>query len=635
MLFMDISHADDGLLVMEGVNMGTKVLNKMANDSSIIVGFECEFKIRDEVLATLQSASWFDEHRIDLGYVSVEEMEAHPKWDDNKFGLAYDDWYGKAADELKDMKWDDYLADAHWDVVEKYTEKYRAEGEKWWEKEGKNQKHSVMTGRDPKKQYIQDIVSEYVTDDHEEEVEEIAFKEWEAFTEKESKGFGQLSKDTFFSGDRIAVFRLLDIDAGQDDEEATVSLTQLQNLGQKFTDEYGHKFLDIQVGYNSAERDKFSWSLETDPSIDGHPEVISPATKIDIALKNINDMLEFVTKYGYTDESCGFHVSLNIDGKEADDYDLLKLGLFLGEKYILDKFGRSNSTFTQPQMDAVAYAAQNHDSFLTPSEMMKVVGGDYEGAVRDDDYGDDLNDKTVTALAKAYERTEKAIFNDPMFTARYRTFNVSNLKSKGYIEFRVMGGKDYHTKFDEITKTILRYAYVLKLSATPDMEQKEYQKKLFRLFDAISKQEKKPASNSRSEKHKRKQEFDKVWVDVKHPFPFHAETPVTTINYGIKDAFKTGYTNGELAFNVSESLVMYCVGIFILDKTNKATLTDHTKMMNHLLDMAPYVGNREHFIKKASTTNISDPWGDFNLDGFSTDVNKVSGDAFDAIRKEK
>ncbi|MCB1711195.1 MAG: hypothetical protein KDH96_01570 [Candidatus Riesia sp.] len=159
-------------------------------------------------------------------------------------------------------------------------------------------------------------------------------------------------------------------------------------------------------------------------------------------------LFEYLKKeFGFeTNVTTGFHVNVSIDGKH--DIDWVKLLMFLGEHHELLKYQRLFNKFTVPQIDAVTYNKN------IPVEQQ-------------------FN------ITKFISHVDANISN-----TKFSSFNILHWKKEKYVEFRIIGN-DYSTRINEICKSIDRYVYVMNIACSPTLFQKEYYKKLFKLYTNI------------------------------------------------------------------------------------------------------------------------------------------------------
>lgn len=205
---------------------------------------------------------------------------------------------------------------------------------------------------------------------------------------------------------------------------------------------------DIGEYHNSSNYHK--WRIESDDSLSaGGIEVISPILTLPDGIKTLKEMFAFIRDYGHTDSSTGFHVNLSIDGIHSmDDVNLLKLMLFMEENSVWKFFkDRKNNEYT---------------------ESIKRIVADAINAGKNDIPLNDL--RRINNYFK---------FNLTKF------FGVNLEHFPQRIEFRYLGGKDYHRKEKEVIHEIAKFAFNLKLAADPSFKRKEYIRKLYSMLNKI------------------------------------------------------------------------------------------------------------------------------------------------------
>lgn len=192
---------------------------------------------------------------------------------------------------------------------------------------------------------------------------------------------------------------------------------------------------DVATGYGNAQRFDDEYSLDTDA---GGVELVSPPLPIDTALADIRKVFNFIDENGSTPHECGFHVSASIEGMDSfTDLQRLKLIMVLGEGYALELFGRENNHYTKSFDRAIADVIS--DAINTSFDAGNVSSGD-------------VANKVIEAF-----RTGKSFGGE-----KYQSINFGKLNtSTPYLEMRIMGGENYHTKFDDVKATIMRFTTAL------------------------------------------------------------------------------------------------------------------------------------------------------------------------------
>lgn len=212
----------------------------------------------------------------------------------------------------------------------------------------------------------------------------------------------------------------------------------------------------VSTGYHGAKRDTSTWIFEPDGSLEGDEsgdmpvEIVSPPMPL-------NQTLEILPKFfawaaangGYANKSTGFHMSVSMPGHEGQQLDFTKLALFLGDKYVLEQFGRAGNSYAASAIDKIKSKKGGIDPEAVMNAMRK-----------------HLNQFASRALAQ------------PSGFGKYVTINPKT----NYVEFRSAGGKDYFEDMDKVKNTMMRYARALNIAMDPDAEKQEYGKKLYKLL---------------------------------------------------------------------------------------------------------------------------------------------------------
>jgi len=168
------------------------------------------------------------------------------------------------------------------------------------------------------------------------------------------------------------------------------------------------------------------WNIVRDGSIracaprdwDRHPmEVISPVFDYEVGIEYIRRLFDWVeATEGGTNETTGFHIGLNIKDADIREINRTKLIMLLDEDDILDTFGRGQNEYCRSHKASVSSILA--DEFPLPW-------------------------------------SEKLINHTSQTLGKYQTVNFLKLdRPTPYLEFRAMGGRHYHRRFNEIRKTI-------------------------------------------------------------------------------------------------------------------------------------------------------------------------------------
>jgi len=197
-------------------------------------------------------------------------------------------------------------------------------------------------------------------------------------------------------------------------------------------------------------------SLDPDNSGDRGLEFVSPPLPIDEILGDLNKVKKWAKEYGcYTNDSTGLHINISVPNYSRENLDFVKLALLMGDKYVLDSFGRASNTYAKSALDIV----KRH--------------------VRDNPEGAEaLLDKMKGNLDQL---ATKAIHSG--ITSKYTSINTKD----GHIEFRSPGGDWLDQNFDKIENTLLRFTVAMSAALNPEMYRQEYLTKLYKLLSENNK----------------------------------------------------------------------------------------------------------------------------------------------------
>jgi len=192
-------------------------------------------------------------------------------------------------------------------------------------------------------------------------------------------------------------------------------------------------------------------SISTDESEDGGLEFVSPALEINEALKQMQQVLEFIREYGYTNTSTGLHINISVPDFSTDNLDYVKLAIFLGDKHVLEQFDRLSNHYCDGAYKKIGNKIQQ----MKGTEVKAVMDKMKEG---------------LTLAASKIIHTG--------YTSKYTSINTK----EGYIEFRSPGGDYLNKTKEELVNTALRMALALRIATDPEMYKKEYQKRLYKVL---------------------------------------------------------------------------------------------------------------------------------------------------------
>jgi hypothetical protein len=227
----------------------------------------------------------------------------------------------------------------------------------------------------------------------------------------------------------------------------------------------------VSGNYHSTTRKEGRWIIEPDGSLDPDDgddmglEIVSPPMPLLETIDKLKAVIDWAQNEAdaYTNQSTGLHMGVSIP-YVGGDVDYVKLVLFMGDEYVLDKFGRAGNTYAASAMKKLRQnmAGARNRGELTEAKL------DPMGAL-------ELVQKNLIELAARYVQ-------QGVGTSKYTSAHIQD----GYIEFRSPGG-DYLSmesrgEWDDIKDTMLRFARAMYIAGRPDLERREYAKKLYKLI---------------------------------------------------------------------------------------------------------------------------------------------------------
>jgi hypothetical protein len=208
-------------------------------------------------------------------------------------------------------------------------------------------------------------------------------------------------------------------------------------------------------GYHSTRRTPGKWIIEEDGSLEADDgdmpaEIVSPPMPLEECLDKLTEFFEWAKgEDAYTNESTGLHIGVSLPDV-GGRVDYLKLALFLGDRYVLEKFDRESNHYCRSALSKI-----ENDIKSKPESVSKMFELFQQGLI----------DKASETLTNNFGH------------GKYTSINLKG----DYIEFRSMGG-DYIDRVPEIVAMIKRYAYAMSIASRPELYRKEYAKKLYKLL---------------------------------------------------------------------------------------------------------------------------------------------------------
>lgn len=249
-----------------------------------------------------------------------------------------------------------------------------------------------------------------------------------------------------------------------DDEDEDSDDGGADAIGQSFERAIGRN-VTVANYYHSAERDGSSYIIEPDGSIradrgDMGLEFVSPPMPISEMLSDFDKVVRWCKSVGaYTNNSTGLHMNVSVkgmgtkeDGGAANTLDYVKLAILLGDRHVLEQFGRLGNSYAVSAMEKIEALVDKKPEKV--AQMLDLMRGRLDHM----------------ASLMIHSGTSK----------KYTSINTK----KGYIEFRSPGG-DWLGNPELIAaarNSLLRFVVALDAANDPNKHRQEYLKKLYALL---------------------------------------------------------------------------------------------------------------------------------------------------------
>jgi hypothetical protein len=381
-----------------------------------------------------------------------------------------DDYVGRVNDRRE-------IGELEEKLREKYYEYQSEQIDELWSEEGKQFfKKWVRENVDPDDiaEYVDkepDLLGDKVPDD--EDYEKYIEDQWdESFDSKdyqqaydefreEKESEGDFSEKDFLRS--IGINNMTDVETKFSgtgirwpyfEERYSSGGEDIESIGDDFSDAIG-KTVYTSSSYHGARRSPIAYSLEPDSSIDTGSgeaglEFISPPMPVDEMLEDLKKVKEWADKRGcYTNRSTGLHINVSVPDFNMDKLDYVKLAVLLGDKYVLEQFGRLSNSYAKSALDIIKDRAKDSEDV---DKLLKQLKGNVE---------------TIASKLLHSGRTDK----------------YTSINTKGnYVEFRSAGGDWLDRNFDKIENTLLRYVVALDAACDKEKYKKEYYKGLYKVL---------------------------------------------------------------------------------------------------------------------------------------------------------
>ena len=217
---------------------------------------------------------------------------------------------------------------------------------------------------------------------------------------------------------------------------------------------------DIQVsgGYHTQRQKPNYFKVEPDSSLHASSgrggegwEFVSPP----LTIPQMVDVIKKVAAWAksgnaYTNKTTGLHMNVSLPGYSLQNLDYVKMALFLGDKYVLDTFGRLGNNYAVSALDKVATVIKRD-----PSKA----------------------EQTISMIRTNLNKTVSKMIHDTN-TDKFTSINTKDNR----IEIRSPGGNWLDMDLDKVINTLYRTVYALSIAIDPEAEKQEYAKKFYKLL---------------------------------------------------------------------------------------------------------------------------------------------------------
>jgi hypothetical protein len=432
------------------INMGSKNLRREAAKTGAIAGMEFEM-----IVPNVEGGGGDEDLEPDYDY------DQRCRSIQDAYDFFYDDDFNsrRSCDEMRESMRNDYT---EW-LDQKISDDWDSGGEEYiyqWVKE--NVDESEWNPEEKSDLERTEALEEYAANVHADPVSDQYQTAYEEFREENQESYDE--SDWLDDADLSSMREIGDsysMDWPHWSSPYSGGEANIEDVAQEFENAIGR---DVRASgnYHSGSVIRPSptqiryivepdGSLEPDDPNDQGLEFVSPPLPIDEILSDLNKVKRWAKEYGcYTNDSTGLHINISVPDYSRENLDFVKLALLMGDKYVLDAFGRSGNTYAKSALDIVKKAVRDN-----PDNAAKLL---------------DKMKGNLDQLAS------KAIHSG--ITSKYTSINTKD----GHIEFRSPGGDWLGDNFDQIENTLLRFTVAMSAALNPEMYRQEYLTKLYKML---------------------------------------------------------------------------------------------------------------------------------------------------------
>lgn len=233
--------------------------------------------------------------------------------------------------------------------------------------------------------------------------------------------------------------------------------------------------------YVSQETAKSTYRLTYDDSVKSDTtddfkavEFVGPIMSFDQLMTLTKKLFEIIEQNGWeTSSSSGLHVGISFKNENKNaSIDPLKLLVFSGDQFMRNTWPRVRQQLSSGELSS-DYVKSNIQTIKAIIKRVVYYSNNITKIT---------SDNIVDLFTEWLDNHSRSTFQrDPEWKNKHFAVNIGRLKD-GYVEFRIIGGKDYHKRFDEVEKQIKRFVLTLEQTVSDDT-QKDYLKKLYKILN--------------------------------------------------------------------------------------------------------------------------------------------------------
>lgn len=205
-------------------------------------------------------------------------------------------------------------------------------------------------------------------------------------------------------------------------------------------------------------------------------EFVTPILSYNKFISLTKEFFNLIEQYGWeTSSSSGLHVGISFkDEQKNQNLDPLKLLVFSGDEFMKLTWPRIRQKLKNGELSQ-DYVKSNINTIKLIVKRVIYYSSNIE-KITSNNIGE--------LFTKWLDSHSRSVFQkDPEWRNKHFAVNIGRLKD-GYVEFRVMGGKNYHKRLPEIEKQVKRFCLSM-IQTSSEETKKDYLKKLYKLLNQV------------------------------------------------------------------------------------------------------------------------------------------------------